>query len=241
MDAEKILDEYPHWEAGGLQCPLILQEMLLQAAHLGRKEAECMICQGCQHGLLHLDLQADISAVQAVGPQTSKEEIRDLYYQVYKLWRLLGSPPCGLEWTEELVRDMVSSLKNHLRQKGGQPPREPEESEPADNWPLQSKTPRRRRRDTSTERDLAEMTEAHQRALAQSHLGGENRKAESVHQLDAHAHTLRVATAKGEGPRGRTGGAAGLFQRTALSIPLSTALPSWAQEPGRMKRLNCLF
>ena len=69
----------------GLHCLQILQEMFLQAAHLGRKEGECMICQGCQHGLPHLDPQADISAVQAVGPQTSRKEIRDLYCQVYKL------------------------------------------------------------------------------------------------------------------------------------------------------------
>ena len=85
MDAKMFLDEYLHWEAEGLHCPLILQEMFLQAAHSGRKEVEQMIHQGCQHGLLHLDPQADISAVQAVGPQTSREEIRDLYYQVYKL------------------------------------------------------------------------------------------------------------------------------------------------------------
>ena len=40
MDAEMFLDEYPHWEVRGLHCPLILQEMFLQAAHLGWKEAE---------------------------------------------------------------------------------------------------------------------------------------------------------------------------------------------------------
>ena len=51
---------------------------------------------------------------------------------------------------------------------------------------------------------------------------------------------LGVVTAKGEGPWGRTGGATGPCQKTALSIPLSTALPSEAQEPGEMKELNCL-
>ena len=61
---------------------------------------------------------------------------------------------------------MVSSLKNHLRQKGGQPQRGLGEYEPADAWPLWSKTPRRRRRDTSTNRDLAKVREAHQRTLA---------------------------------------------------------------------------
>ena len=67
----------------------------------------------------------------------------DLYYQISKLWRLPGSPLCGPEWIEELVRDMVSSLKNHLRQKGGQPPRGPEESKPADTWPSWSKNPKK--------------------------------------------------------------------------------------------------
>ena len=94
----------------GLHCPLILQEMFLQAAHSGRKEAEWMICQGHWHGLPHLDPQADVSTVQAVGPQTSREEIRDLYYQVYKLWRLPGSPQCWPEWMKELVGDVVSFL-----------------------------------------------------------------------------------------------------------------------------------
>ena len=44
MDIEMFLDEYLHWEVEGLHHPLILQEMFLQAAHLGRKEAECMVC-----------------------------------------------------------------------------------------------------------------------------------------------------------------------------------------------------
>ena len=55
MDIEMFLDEYPHWEAGGLHHLLILQEMFLKAAHLGRKEAECMVHQGHQHGLPCLD------------------------------------------------------------------------------------------------------------------------------------------------------------------------------------------
>ena len=75
MDIEMFLDEYLHWEVGGLHHPLILQEMFLQAAHSGRKKVECMVCQGCWHGLPHLDPQADISAIQVVGPWTTREEI----------------------------------------------------------------------------------------------------------------------------------------------------------------------
>ena len=40
MDAEIFLDKYPRWEAGGLHHALILQEMFLQATHLGWKEVE---------------------------------------------------------------------------------------------------------------------------------------------------------------------------------------------------------
>ena len=85
--------------------------MFVHAAKLGWKEAERLIHQGCWHGLLCLDPQADISAIQLVGPQTSREEISDLYHQVYKFRRLPGSPQCKPEWTSELMRDVVASLK----------------------------------------------------------------------------------------------------------------------------------
>ena len=80
MDIDMFLDEYLHWETEGLHCPLILQEMFLQAAHMGRREAEWMICQGCQHGLLCLDLQMDVFAMQSVGSHNSREDISNLYY-----------------------------------------------------------------------------------------------------------------------------------------------------------------
>ena len=144
MDMVMFLDEYLHWKAGGLHHPLILQ-MFLQVAHVGRKETEHMVCQGHQHGLPHLDPQVDVCAIQVVGPQASREEIRDLYHQVYKLRRLPGSPPCGPEQVGELVEDVVSSLKNHLRQKEGQPPEGLEEPGPSDVQPSWTKTPRRRR------------------------------------------------------------------------------------------------
>ena len=122
MDMEIFLDEYPCWEAEGLHCPLILQDMFLQATHSGRMEEEQMIHQGCQHGLPQLDLQADVSTTQLVGPQTSEEEIPDLYYQVYNLKRLPGSLLCRPERADKLARDIMSSLKDHPRQEEDGPP-----------------------------------------------------------------------------------------------------------------------
>ena len=90
---------------------------------------------------------------------------------------------------------MVSSLKNCLRQKGGHPPRVPEESELAAAQPSQSKTTRRRRRDTSAQkRPQQSARESHQRALAASSCTLEERierLSQSITrgQPDAHAHS----------------------------------------------------
>ena len=203
-----------------------------------------MICGGCQHGLPWLDPQADISAVQAVGPQTSREEIRDLYYQVYKLQRLPWSPPCGPEWTEELFRDMVSSLKDHLRQKGGQPSRGLGESEPADAWPLRSKTPSRRMRDTSANRDLAKVREAHQRALAAA-ATLEERIERLSHSMTrgwqdacAHSQSCNHQRRKSWGWSRRCHRA--LLENSSVHSPVQS-LPGGAQGPQKMRRLNHLF
>ena len=108
----------------------------------------------------------DISAILLVGPQTSREEFKSLYYEMYKLQRLLGSPPGEPEWIKELIAEVVSSLKDCLVWKGGKPPQMMEEPDPVNIWPPRSKIPRRGNRDTSTERRLAKVREAHQRALA---------------------------------------------------------------------------
>ena len=77
------------------------------------------------------------------------------------------------------------------------------------------------------------------------YLGGEYRKAEPVcHQRPARHQCpiCELQLLKEKVP----GVVQEVLQRepcwkTALSIPLSTALPGGAQEPGRMKGLNCLF
>ena len=104
----------------------------------------------------------DVSTIQLVGPQTSREEIESLYYEVYKLQRLLGSPPRE----PELMTEVVSSLEDHQGWEGGEMPQMTGEPNPTDVWPLTSRTPRRGRRDVSMERSLTEMREAHQKALA---------------------------------------------------------------------------
>ena len=121
MDVDMSLDGYAGWEVGSPHPPVILHEMFQYAMEQGWKEVEWMVHLGHRHSLPKLDPKADVSAVQLVGPQTSKAEFRALYYKIYKLKRLSGSPPWGLELMEELATKIVSSLKEHLGQKGGKP------------------------------------------------------------------------------------------------------------------------
>ena len=61
---------------------------------------------------------------------------------------------------------MLSSLEDHLRQKGGKMPQMTGEPKPTNVWILRSRTPRRGRRDASMERSLTEVREANQKAVA---------------------------------------------------------------------------
>ena len=115
MDVDMFLDMYTGWEVGSPHCPIILHEMFQYNMEQGQKEAEWMICQGCRHVLQKLDPKVDITAIQLVGPQTSEEDFRALYYEVYKLRRLPGLPPWGLGWMKELATEIMSSLKDLLQ------------------------------------------------------------------------------------------------------------------------------
>ena len=161
MDVELFLEGQARWEMDSPHCLVILLKMFQHALEQGQKEAECLICWGCQHCLLRLDPKADISAIQLVGAQTSREEFESLYYEVYKLWRLWGSPQrartCGRGGV--LLRRPPGVGRGKMPWTTGEP-------NPTDVWPLRSRTPRRGRRDASMERSLTEAREAHWKALA---------------------------------------------------------------------------
>ena len=100
MDVKLFLEGQTMWEVDSPHHLVMFQH----ASEQGQKEAECMVW----HGLLKLDPEADISAVQLVGPQTSRKDIESLYYEVYKLQQLLGSP----SREPELIAEVVSSLED---------------------------------------------------------------------------------------------------------------------------------
>ena len=86
---------------------VMLYEMFRHASDEGQKGAEHTVCQGHCEGLPKLDPEVDLSAVQLVGPEITKEEILSLYLKIYKQQRLPGSPP----GEPELMEEVVSSFK----------------------------------------------------------------------------------------------------------------------------------
>ena len=109
MDVELFLEGQAKWEADSPNCLVILNEMFQHASGQGQKEAEHMVCQGCRHRFPKLDPEADVPAIQLVGPKTNRKEIESLYYEVHKLQRLPGSPT----GEPELMAEVVSSLEDH--------------------------------------------------------------------------------------------------------------------------------
>ena len=92
VDAELFLDEYPRWELGAPHQSVILHEMFLHTAEQGQKDAERLIHPD---SVSRPDLEADQSAMEFMGYQTSHKEIQDIYHSVYLLRRSPGLPPCG--------------------------------------------------------------------------------------------------------------------------------------------------
>ena len=106
-----------------------------------------------------MDPEADIPTVQLVGPQISRKEIKSLYYKVYILQRLPGSPPRE----PELIAEVVSSLEDCQGQEQRETPQTSGEPNSTDVWPPRIRNPQRR--DASRKRSLAEVRKAHCRML----------------------------------------------------------------------------
>ena len=139
-----------------------------------------------------LDSGVDVSTIQLVGYQTSSKEIGDLYHQVYALEKLPGPQFCGPERAWEIMKDILSSLKDCLRwrkgeQSGGSG--EPESASPHPscqcNW-----ASRRGRQDSSGEQELPKAREAYWQALAAATTLKEciERLSQSTTRLQPHVH-----------------------------------------------------
>ena len=103
MDVELFLELQNSWPEDSPHHLVILHEMFWHAAMEGQKEAERTICLGCWPHMPRLNLEVGTPAIQLVVPDTTKEELMEIYLEVYKLHRLPGSPPGELAIWEEIM------------------------------------------------------------------------------------------------------------------------------------------
>ena len=114
MDVELFLELQEDWAEDSPHCLVILYEMFWHAAIEGWKEAEQIVCWGCQQNMPQLNPEVGIPDVQLVGPETTKEELLDIYLEVYKLHQLLGSPP----GKPAVLEEIMASVPAHPQSKG---------------------------------------------------------------------------------------------------------------------------
>ena len=109
-----------------------------------------------------LNPEAGVPAVQLVGPETTKEELLEMYLEVYKLHRLLGSPP----GEPAILEEVMASLPDHPKSEEDKTPEAAAQPHPGGSHSPRSSTPHRRRNNNSVEQSLAMVHATHQKALA---------------------------------------------------------------------------
>ena len=109
-----------------------------------------------------LNLEVGIPTVQLVGPETNKEELLEIYLEVYKLHRLPGSPPGELA----VLKEVMASLPDSPRCKEEKAPAATVQPHPGSSHFSRGGTPHRRRNNNSMERSLAKVCKALQKVLA---------------------------------------------------------------------------
>ena len=107
-----------------------------------------------------LNPQVGVPAIELVGPETSREELIEIYQEVYRLHKLPGSPP-----GEPAIAEKVLAAIPYWLQRREESPKDQALSSPEDSRPSNSGRPHWECK-SSVDRSLARMCKAHQKALS---------------------------------------------------------------------------
>ena len=180
VDVDLFLEAQEQWAKDSPHCLIILHEMFLHAESQGWKEAEQVVCWGHQQHMPWLDPEVGTPTVQLVHPEIDREQLLELYLEVYKLHRLPDTPSGELAILEE-----ISSIL----------PYHPLEEEDTPNFqrllsPKSFHLPWSRLSlwewEDSIDRSLARVHEAHQKAL--SIVVTLEEEIERLYRKKAHSH-----------------------------------------------------
>ena len=174
-----------------------------------------------------LNPEVGIPAIQLVGLEMSKEELQELYLEVYKLHRPPGSPP----GEPVLLKEVLSSLKDHQGWKGEKAPTAIVRPCPEDPHSSRIGMPQKGKKDSSVERSLATVHEAHQKGLAM--VATLEEEIERLSQTQNHPETRARSKSRDHWGRVEKSGR-GDAARCSLRTPLPPTAPlTQRQSPGK--------
>ena len=87
MDAQLFLDEIAKWQPGGPHYMLLYQKMFAHAKAVRLREYHQGIPWGHWQPSADRSLQAEVSNMGLITPETTHKEILALYQEVYRLKR----------------------------------------------------------------------------------------------------------------------------------------------------------
>ena len=105
-----FLEIQSNWAKDSPHYLVILHKMFCHAASEGWKEVEQIICQSHWQHMPQLNPEAGKPVIELVGPETSREELLEIYLKVYKLHQLPGSPPGEPAILEEVLAAIPDQL-----------------------------------------------------------------------------------------------------------------------------------
>ena len=97
LDTDLFLDENLQWEASSPHQSVILQGMFAHVETAGWKEIKWAIHCGYWQSYPGLNDKVEVPAIQLVGFKTTREDIQELYNDVYQLKRSPDPLSYGLE------------------------------------------------------------------------------------------------------------------------------------------------
>ena len=162
MDVDLFLEIQNKWAEDSPHHLVILYEMFWHAAIEGWKEVEQIVCRGCQQNMPQLNPEAGVPAIQLVGLETTKEELLEIYLEVYKLHRLPRSPP----GEPAILEEIMASVPNHPQSEEDKTLEATVQPHPGGSHSSRSSAPHRRRNDDSIVQSLAMVHTGHQKVLA---------------------------------------------------------------------------
>ena len=114
LDADAYLGEQWQWVPSRLHHKYLCQQMFLHAAATGQSEHDYAIHWGQREPSPEWDLGVEPTTMELICPNSTQEDIEDLYWDVYQLWRLPGRGQCKEATEDCLHKEILDSIKECL-------------------------------------------------------------------------------------------------------------------------------